>query len=78
MGEAAAAKNRFLRPGQDVYKRQYLFDAGTPAPPYAGGTGTGAAGPDREKFRALGYRERLALKQKEDVYKRQTPYKAER
>ncbi|WP_418710678.1 phage scaffolding protein, partial [Allofournierella sp.] len=43
----------------------YLFDAGTPAPPYAGGTGTGAAGPDREKFRALGYRERLALKQKD-------------
>lgn len=43
----------------------YLFDAGTTAPPYAGGTGTGAAGPDREKFRALGYRERLALKQKD-------------
>ncbi|WP_418972180.1 phage scaffolding protein [Allofournierella sp.] len=43
----------------------YLFDTGTPAPPYAGGPGTGAAGLDREQFRALGYRERLALKQKD-------------
>lgn len=43
----------------------YLFDAGAPAPGYAGGPGTTPPALDREKFRALGYRERLALKQED-------------